>query len=247
MLLAIDTSTRQAGVALYDRQRGLLAEQSWFTANRHTEELMPAISALFAVANATPADLAAVAVAIGPGSFTGLRVGLAAAKGLALAQRVPLVGIPTLDITAYPHQSQPIPVIAIAQAGRGRVYWAPYAHGPAGWGPQEPYALAAIPEVANAVTRPIAFAGELSRDDLATLERFAGKQRIIALSPALSLRRPGCLAELALKRLDLGQSDDATSLSPIYLQTADGTVIRPAGAGPAKGVLTGDASAGKAA
>lgn len=227
MLLAIDTSTRQAGVALYDRRRGLLAEQTWFTANRHTEELMPAIGGLFALAGATPGDLAAVAVAIGPGSFTGLRVGLAAAKGLALAQGISIVGIPTLDVTAFPHQSQPIPVIALAQAGRGRVYWAPYAHGPAGWGPQEAYALSTLPEVANAVTRPIAFAGELSEDDLATLQRFAGRQRVVALSPALSLRRPGCLAEMALARLDLGQSDDPASLSPIYLQNADGTVARP--------------------
>jgi tRNA threonylcarbamoyladenosine biosynthesis protein TsaB len=235
MLLAIDTSTRQAGVALYDRRRGLLAEHTWFTANRHTEELMPAIAGLFAVTGATPADLAAVAVAIGPGSFTGLRVGLAAAKGLALAQRVPIAGIPTLDVTAYPHQSQPIPVIALAQAGRGRVYWAPYAHGPSGWGPQEPYALSTIPEVANAVTRPIAFAGELSEDDLSTLQRFAGKQRVVPLSPALSVRRAGCLAEMALARLDLDRSDDPATLSPIYLQTADGSPARAAAADGAAG------------
>jgi tRNA threonylcarbamoyladenosine biosynthesis protein TsaB len=231
MLLAIDTSTRQAGIALYDRRLGLLAEQTWRTANRHSEELMPAIAAMFRVVGATPDNLAAIAVAIGPGSFTGLRVGLAAAKGLALAERIPLVGIPTLDITAYPHQAQPIPVIAVAQAGRGRVYWAPYAHGPSGWGPQEPYALTTIPEMANAVTRPIAFAGELTEDDLATLERFAGRKRVVALSPALGLRRPGCLAELAMKRLDLGQSDNPASLSPIYLQNADGTITVGAGAG----------------
>jgi tRNA threonylcarbamoyladenosine biosynthesis protein TsaB len=223
MLLAIDTSTRQAGIALYDRRRGLLAEQLWFTANRHTEELMPAISGLFSLAGAGPGDLAAVAVAIGPGSFTGLRVGLAAAKGLALAQGIPIVGIPTLDVTAHPHKDQPVPVIAVAQAGRGRVYWAPYAYGPAGWAPQEPYALSAIPELANVVTRPMAFAGELSDDDRATLERFAGRQRLVFISPALGARRPGCLAELALARLDDGRSDEVASLSPIYLQQADGS------------------------
>jgi tRNA threonylcarbamoyladenosine biosynthesis protein TsaB len=141
---------------------------------------------------------------------------------------VPIVGIPTLDVAAYPHQSQPIPVIALAQAGRGRVYWAPYAHGPSGWGPQEPYALSAIPEVANAVTRPIAFAGELTEDDLATLQQFAGKQRVVALSPALSVRRPACLAEMAFAQFEQGQVDDPASLSPIYLQTADGSPSRPA-------------------
>lgn len=235
MLLAIDTSTRQAGIALYERRRGLLAEQIWFTANRHTEELMPAIASLFAVAGATPGDLAAVAVAIGPGSFTGLRVGLAAAKGLALARGIPIVGIPTLDVTAYPHQWQPVPVIAIAQAGRGRVYWAPYAHGPGGWGHQEPFALSTIPEVANTVVRAVSFAGELTEDDRAALERFGGKQRVTFASPALASRRPGCLAELALARLDQDRPDEAATLSPIYLQQADGTPAPPAQPGTGAG------------
>jgi tRNA threonylcarbamoyladenosine biosynthesis protein TsaB len=163
-----------------------------------------------------------VGVAIGPGSFTGLRVGLAAAKGLALAQGLALIGIPTLDVTAYPHQAQPIPVIAVAQAGRGRVYWAPYAHGPSGWGPQEPYALSTAAEIANAVVRATAFAGELTDADRETLARFAGRQRTVFLSPALGMRRAGVLAELALKRLELGHVDDPATLSPIYLQQPDG-------------------------
>ena len=171
----------------------------------------------------TAHDLTTVAVAIGPGSFTGLRVGLAAAKGLALAQDLKLVGVPTLDVTAYPHQSQPIPVMAVAQAGRGRVYWAPYAHGPGGWGPQKPYALSTVIEMANTVVRPMAFAGELSETDQETLTRFAGRQRVIILPPGLSLRRAGCLAELAAKRLEMGQEDDPATLSPIYLQQPDGT------------------------
>jgi tRNA threonylcarbamoyladenosine biosynthesis protein TsaB len=232
MLLAIDTSTRQAAIALYDVSRGVLAERSWFSANRHTEELVPEIESLLRLAGASSRDLSAVGVAIGPGSFTGLRVGLAAAKGIALAQDVKLVGVPTLDITAYPHQPQPIPVVAVAQAGRGRVYWAAYAHGPAGWGPQAPYALSTIMEVANTVVRPMAFAGELGQDDRATLTRFAGKQRVVFLLPALGLRRAGYLAELALKRLEAGKADDPATLSPIYLQQPDGakTPATPQGA-----------------
>ena len=233
MLLAIDTSTRQASIALYDAgQRVLLCEQSWHSANRHTEELMPAISALLHLAGLTPDALTAVGVAIGPGSFTGLRVGLAAAKGLALARGLPLVGVPTLDVTAHPHQSQPVPVVAVAQAGRGRVYWAPYAHGPGGWGPQEPYALSTVREMANVVVRLIAFAGELSEADRETLTRFAGKERVLFLSSAHGLRRAGYLAELAAVRLDLGRIDDPATLSPIYLQQPDGTKTQ-AGSRPA--------------
>lgn len=228
MLLAIDTSTRQASIALYAPARGLLAEQSWFSANRHTEELMPAVSTLLKLAGATPRDLDAVGVAIGPGSFTGLRVGLSAAKGLALAQGLKLVGVPTLDVTAYPHEWQPVPVIAVAQAGRGRLYWAPYAHGPGGWGPQQPCALSTVIEVANIVLRPMAFAGELTEADRETLARFAGAKRIIFLSPALSLRRAGVLAELALRRLENGEADDPATLSPIYLQQPDGSkMVQP--------------------
>jgi tRNA threonylcarbamoyladenosine biosynthesis protein TsaB len=235
MLLAIDTSTRQASIALYEPGRGLLAEQSWFSNNRHTEELMPGIAGLLRLLGAMPRDLSAVGVAIGPGSFTGLRVGLAAAKGLALAQGLKLAGVPTLDITAYPHEGQPVPVIAIAQAGRGRVYWAPYAHGPDGWGPQEPYALSTVMEVANAVVRPMVFAGELNEADRETLTRFAGKQRTVFLPSALSLRRAGVLAELALRRLQMDDVDDPATLSPIYLQQPDGSkMVSPSG-GPGGG------------
>ena len=234
MLLAIDTSTRQASIALYDPGRGLLAEQSWFSANRHTEELMPAVSALLRLANKTSRDLSAVGVAIGPGSFTGLRVGLAAAKGLALARGLTLLGVPTLDLTAYPHQEQPVPVIAVAQAGRGRIYWALYAHGPAGWGPQQSYELATVAEVANTVVGATVFAGELTDADRETLTRFAGRQRIVFLSSALGIRRAGVLAELALKRLEMGAADDPATLSPIYLQQPDGArTVRPAGGGTA--------------
>ncbi len=233
MLLAIDTSTKQASLALYDEARGLLAEQSWFSANRHTEELMPSVASLLRLSNSSPRDLSAVTVAIGPGSFTGLRVGLAAAKGLALAQGIKLVGIPTLDITAYPHAAQPMPVMAVAQAGRGRLYWAPYAHGRGGWGPQSPYALSTVVEVANAVVGPTAFAGELTAADLESLNQAAREQPIVFLSPALGLRRAGVLAELALKRLRAGEADDPAGLSPIYLQQPDGSKA-PATGGEAK-------------
>lgn len=222
MLLAIDTSSRQAGIALYDEARGLIAETTWHSANRHTEELMPAVAHMMTTTGATAADLRGIGVALGPGSFTGLRVGLAAAKGLALAAELPLIGVPSLDITAYPHQAQPVPVVALIQAGRGRVYWAPYAHGPGGWGPQAPYALSTAVEIANRTMRATVFVGELTPADRETLARFIGKARTHFLAPALSLRRAGYLAELAWVRFAAGERDDPSTLSPIYLQQPDG-------------------------
>jgi tRNA threonylcarbamoyladenosine biosynthesis protein TsaB len=229
MLLAIDTSTKQAGIALYDGARGLIAEYNWQSANRHTEELMPVVAQMLAQASAKPSGLRAVAVALGPGSFTGLRVGLAAAKGLALANDLTLLGIPTLDTVAYPHQAQPVPVVAVLQAGRGRVYWAPYAHGPGGWAAQEPPRLSTVPELANTVVRPLMFVGEVSTADRETLISWAGRARANFLPSALSLRRAGYLAELGWRRFDAGEADDPAALSPIYLQQPDGTF----GPGPA--------------
>lgn len=217
MLLALDTSTRWAGAALYDGDRGLLAEYNWHSANRHTVELLPQVAHMLVQAEAQPTDLRAVAVALGPGSFTGLRVALAAAKGLALALQIPVLGAPTLDAVAYGHQDAPTPVIAVIQAGRGRVCWALYAHGPAGWAPQTEYALATVEALAQTVTRPTLFVGELLRADRETLLQWCGHGRVQFAPPALSMRRAGYLAELAWQRLQAGQADDPATLSPIYL------------------------------
>jgi tRNA threonylcarbamoyl adenosine modification protein YeaZ len=99
LLLAIDTASRLISLALHDGCR-LNFEATWHTANNHTIELAPAIQRALAQTQITAADLTAVAVSQGPGSFTGLRIGLGMAKGLAMAQPIALVAVPTLDILA---------------------------------------------------------------------------------------------------------------------------------------------------
>ncbi len=122
MLLAIDTATHLAGLALYDQAAGwILGEETWQSVNNHTVELMPRLVRLMDQQRMAPADLSGLVVSLGPGSFTGLRIGLALAKGLSLACDLPLVGIPTLDVVAQPHMAQPCPIWAILQAGRGRI------------------------------------------------------------------------------------------------------------------------------
>ena len=104
MLLAVDTSTAQIGLALYDGSK-VLGELNWTSQQHHTTELAPALAGLLARSGATIGQVSALGVAIGPGSFTALRVGLAFVKGLALARRLPLIGVPTLDVVAA---AQPI-------------------------------------------------------------------------------------------------------------------------------------------
>jgi tRNA threonylcarbamoyladenosine biosynthesis protein TsaB len=217
MLLALDTSTRQAGIALYDASRGLLAEHHWYAGHQHTVELLPEIAHLLEQARVTANDLVAVAVAQGPGSFTGVRVAMAAAKGLALAQGLPLLAVPTLDVIAYPHQAQPLPVVALVQAGRSRLCWAVYGHDGGGWRAQTPFALNTLSELAGSLTAPAVFAGELTPADRGWLAEHLG-ERAHCLPPALAMRRAGYLAELAWIRFEAGERDDPATASPIYLQ-----------------------------
>ena len=120
MLLAIDTSTRYAGVALADPGR-VRSARSWYSAVNHTAELMPAVSETLKAAGLTVNDLAAIAVALGPGGFSALRVGMSVAKGLALASGRPLLGIGTLDAEAQPYLQSGLPVCALLDAGRQEV------------------------------------------------------------------------------------------------------------------------------
>lgn len=125
LLLALDTSTRQASVALCDEER-LYGEYTWHVGNNHSVELLERIQRLLAESDLTLSALAGLAVAIGPGSFNGVRVAVATAKTLAFALRKPLVGINTLEVAAAQYQQWPGPVCALQEAGRSELYAACY-------------------------------------------------------------------------------------------------------------------------
>ena len=218
MLLAIDTATHMAGLALYDPSRGwILGEESWHSVNRHTVELMPRLDRLLGQQEIAAAALTGLAVSLGPGSFTGLRIGLSVAKGLALALKVPIVGIPTLDIVARPHMTQSLPIWAILQAGRGRICAARYALGKGRWSRRGDYWLTTLSELCDEVKGPALFCGEIDAQATDEIRQRLGLEVIIA-TPAASLRRAAYLAELGWERLARGDADNASSLSPIYLQ-----------------------------
>lgn len=125
MILAIDTATRQIGLAVHNGQSPI-AQTIWHSENNHTIELAPNVEKLLTQNNLTVGDLTAIGVALGPGSFNGVRIGLAFAKGLALAHNLPLVGARTLDILVRGVQPVSGKLMAVIQAGRGRIVWAQY-------------------------------------------------------------------------------------------------------------------------
>ena len=132
MLLAIDTSTARLGLALYDGTQ-VLGELTWTSSARHTQELAPALSGLLERVGVTMDAIHALGVAVGPGSFTSLRVGLAFVKGLALARHLPLIGIPTLDVVAASVPLADRKLAAVLQAGRGRMALVWYKPSESGW------------------------------------------------------------------------------------------------------------------
>jgi tRNA threonylcarbamoyladenosine biosynthesis protein TsaB len=222
MILALDTSTRTVGLALYDGVQ-VLSEAVWTSNDYHTVELAPAIAETFQKTGLDVGALGALAVALGPGSFTGLRVGLALAKGLAIARKLPLIGVPTLDILAaaqpLSQRAEPPPLAAILRAGRGRLAVAWYQEKDDRWQPTRPVEVLTLNDLVKKIQVPTLVAGELSEEERQGLQRSA-PQAVLA-SPAASLRRPAYLAELAWKRWKAGQVDAPAGLAPIYLHYND--------------------------
>ena len=217
MLLAVDTSTAQVGLAVYDGSQ-VLGEFAWRSTQRHTVELAPAIFDLLRRCELSMDDIRALGVAIGPGSFTSLRVGLSLVKGLALARGIPLIGIPTLDVLAAAQPLSKFPLLVAIQAGRGRLAAGWFKKSKGGWQAKEPARVITAKALVEAVQSPVIVCAELTAAERQLLEE---KAEIQLVSPAQSIRRPAVLAELAWRRWQRGDVDDGATLAPIYLHIAE--------------------------
>lgn len=216
MLLALDTSTRSIGLALYDGVQ-VLCESIWTCQDYHTVELAPEVARILEKSGLMVTDLEALAVAIGPGSFTGLRIGLAFAKGLSLARHLPLVSVATLDILAASQPLQGVPMAAVLQAGRKRLAVGWYQAVDGAWQPDGELEVLSAEELHDRINKPTLVCGELSEGEQRLLSR--KRKNVILATPAQSVRRPAVLAELAWKRWQSGQVDQAGTLAPAYLHT----------------------------
>lgn len=214
MLLAIDTATRSVGIALHDGYE-IMAEHHWISRRYHTMQLAPEIALMLRRSEKTAAGLTAVAIAKGPGSYTGLRIGMALAKGMALAHNLRMVGIPTLDIIAYSQPQRPEPMLAVIHAGRGRLAGMWYKWGSTNWEAQGEPENMTWDKIIDQLAEDTYICGEIGKDGRDILK---DDSLAIVASPALSVRRPGILAELGWQRLRAGKTDDPSTLAPNYLQ-----------------------------
>ena len=240
LLLALDTSTHQARLALCSEDE-LLGEYTWHVGNNHSVELLERIQRLFAECASIMADIDGVAVAAGPGSFSGLRVALSTAKALAFALNKPLIGVSTLDVIAAQQRHWSGPICALLEAGRSELYAACYLSDEVASEKGEvtfslrrlsdillltPRQVAALlyeqasKRVGNPGERrlpPFLLCGEMSTASRQVL--YAQLQgQCFLITGVQAARQASVLAMLALQRLRDGQASDPLSLAPLYVR-----------------------------
>ena len=236
LLLALDTSTRQASVALCTEET-LLGEYAWQLGNNHSVELLERIQRLVTECGQNMQSLEAIVVATGPGSFNGLRVALATAKSLAFALALPLVGVSTLDVIAAQQQQWRGPICAVMEAGRGELYAACYLFDEVVETGQLSYemrrlsdylledparlkehVMAHVNEWAGVpgerAVPPVLFCGEMSEASRASLSAQLPEGLFLPALP--STRHAVTLATLAFSRFHRGIVDDPLLLEPLY-------------------------------
>ena len=215
MIIAIDTSTQWMGISLFDASL-VVYEKVWKTNRRHTVELSPAINDALQDTGTDKMDLQAVGVAIGPGSFTSLRIGLAAAKGLCLSLNIPLIGIPSLDISARGIPIKDVELICLLRAGRKNFAALKYFNKNGKWESTGELIVATAEDLEANITSRTLICGEMTSSEKKILLR---RWRNVEIAdPPLNIRRPSILANMAFDRFAAGDLDDVASTAPIYLR-----------------------------
>lgn len=223
-ILAVDTATKSCSVALTDGEH-LLAEINLVSPKTHSRHLAGMIREACRFAGLAVGDMDAYAVVKGPGSFTGLRIGVSTVKGLAEAASRPIIGISALQALAEQAAAATSLVCPLIDARRGQVYFSTYRiidHALVERHPEEvlrpDLALHSIDDSCTFVGNGAVLYRSMIRDSL-------GGSAYFAPSP-VNVIRAFTVARLAWKRLENGDSDEVTRFVPVYLRKSDAQVNR---------------------
>ena len=226
-ILSIDTSSQVSSVSVLSAEC-VAAEISMQGALTHSETLMPHIETALAMARVKKDELDGIAVSIGPGSFTGLRIGLASAKMMAYALHIPLIAVPTLEALAHHCVCEGVRLVPVMDAQKGNVYVQEFtwrADGDA-LTLHEESSLAILP-LAEVITR-------LSKTEQPVLLLGDAMQRKVDVELPVNVRlapiharmpRAACVGLAALTRLARGETDDPMTAVPLYLRRSEAEVI----------------------
>jgi tRNA threonylcarbamoyladenosine biosynthesis protein TsaB len=209
LLLALDTSTSTASVALFDG-RQVLSETTWLAGREHSTRVLVEVSIALERIALSAADLTGVVVARGPGSFTGVRVALSVAKGMAYGLGIPAWGVGTLEVLALAAQPSAVPVRAVIEAGRGRYATAAFTNDVATGEP----VLATLDQLGALVIERTVVIGELRAEDR---DRLEDHEKVLLAPRSAAARRAGFLAELGWRLACDGAPGDPRALDAMYV------------------------------
>ncbi len=223
LILGITTSTAQVGCAIGGHE-GVLGAIHSSRGRRHAETLTPAIEFLCRQTRIDLAEIGAVAVDLGPGMFTGLRVGVAAGKALAHARRLPMVGVASLDLLAVPLRHSTRRIVCALDAGRGELFHASYRQSPGGvqriTDPEVSTPADLASELA-AVGEEVLLAGDGALRYRSQLE---GIRRVELADAGAAYPRAGSLVQLAHARALREDFVTPAELTPLYLRLPDAEI-----------------------
>ena len=225
-LLAIDTATDQLAVAVVDETR-VLGAYAILAERPHAIELPQAITRVLKASNLSLAQLTGFAIDIGPGSFTGLRIGVAFLKALVFRAKTPVIGVSSLDVLAAGAGAFDGVICPLIDARRRNVYAALYRDHAGKLTKQSDYSIVTIDELIPMLKQDsVLFLGDGARLYRAQLEETLGARARFA-PPEAAIPNAATLGRLGLERLAAGQRDDLSTLVPMYLYPSDCTVSRP--------------------
>jgi tRNA threonylcarbamoyladenosine biosynthesis protein TsaB len=221
LVLGIESATAAASVALVD-ENGLAGEISLNRGLTHSQQLLPMVDALLSQGDCAVCQVEGLAVSSGPGSFTGLRIGMALAKGLAQSLNAPIAGIGTLEAIAYQNAAADGLISPMIDAFRGEVYAAlyrkvdgalhlidaPQSVAPVDW-------MRRLSEFGE----PVTLAGNGARNHRSVWEGSEG--RLMSLIHSMDDIRASVVAWLGRQRLIRGKGDDVYKLKPGYVRSAE--------------------------
>ncbi len=223
-ILALDTATMVSGVALA-AQGEIKAELTLQIGKTHSELLLPHIKALLEMAGIGKKSLRAVAVSIGPGSFTGLRIGLATAKALAYALKIPLVGVSTLESLAYGIAAPGVILAPLLDAQKGNVYHAAFAWTQDGLRTVLPASVGPIDTVLEelaALKSPVLTVGEAA---VLHNEKILEKSGVFLAPGHTVISRASSVALLGAAMLERGEISELMQMEPLYVRRSEAEVL----------------------
>ena len=225
LVLGIETATLVAGVALINNEK-VFSEHFINNRKTHSQNLMPMIKEVLTEGGISPQELGGIAVSVGPGSFTGLRIGMATAKALAQALNLPIVGVPTLDALANNLIGVHGLVCPILDAKKSQVYTAIYNTEQGYVEPLSEHMAIDLEELVDRVKsfkQKVTFLGDGVPVFKNSLRELLG-DNIAFANEVNALPRGASVAQLGLRLLEQNQGVNLLELQPFYIRRSEAEI-----------------------